>query len=343
MTKHKILPIMATAILAGAMFFAGCEKEKIENKSITKALNPSIVNGITVYDGILQFGTIFDYENFIEYFSPEQDGFNDSLFSECMDYLDELNFTSLYDYKQSQNDSVKKHIDSVYCSDFIQHVLNSSHIVIIGDYVFKLNMETESVYVLPTDNISDISDLINENTNNANIIVFTTEDDVFEELENMVPETLMKQVGEFQQKARCNEDGCAGTGINGVKDGVITKYFIGGNLNGGRLALCAIAKYVKFGIYFEVSSVAEWRLEPVMTLYESNPTVVADCTFKRRCKNLITLSTRTKNGNDNKGHVKKLIYSCARALSKINLQVHATGMDDGINWQTPVVVHRRNI
>ena len=74
------------------------EKEKIENKSITKALNPSIVNGITVYDGILQFGTMFDYENFIEYFSPEQDGFNDSLFSECMDYLDELNFTSLYDY-----------------------------------------------------------------------------------------------------------------------------------------------------------------------------------------------------------------------------------------------------
>jgi len=28
MTKHKILPIMATAILAGAMFFVGCEKEK---------------------------------------------------------------------------------------------------------------------------------------------------------------------------------------------------------------------------------------------------------------------------------------------------------------------------
>ncbi len=27
MTTHKILPIMATAILAGAMFFAGCEKE----------------------------------------------------------------------------------------------------------------------------------------------------------------------------------------------------------------------------------------------------------------------------------------------------------------------------
>ena len=40
MTKHKILPIMATAILAGAMFFAGCEKEKdvISSKNnITKA------------------------------------------------------------------------------------------------------------------------------------------------------------------------------------------------------------------------------------------------------------------------------------------------------------------
>ena len=28
MAKTKILPIMATVILAGAMFFAGCEKEK---------------------------------------------------------------------------------------------------------------------------------------------------------------------------------------------------------------------------------------------------------------------------------------------------------------------------
>jgi hypothetical protein len=28
MKKNKILPIVATVILAGAMFFAGCEKEK---------------------------------------------------------------------------------------------------------------------------------------------------------------------------------------------------------------------------------------------------------------------------------------------------------------------------
>ena len=39
MTKHKILPIMATAILAGAMFFAGCEKEK--NKEVKPAINES--------------------------------------------------------------------------------------------------------------------------------------------------------------------------------------------------------------------------------------------------------------------------------------------------------------
>ena len=29
MAKTKILPIVATTILAGAMFFAGCEKEAI--------------------------------------------------------------------------------------------------------------------------------------------------------------------------------------------------------------------------------------------------------------------------------------------------------------------------
>lgn len=36
MTKHKILPIVATVILAGAMFFAGCEKEK-KTKDISES------------------------------------------------------------------------------------------------------------------------------------------------------------------------------------------------------------------------------------------------------------------------------------------------------------------
>ena len=52
MTKHKILPIMATAILAGAMFFAGCEKEKktetgninVSNVSFTSCISHRVHN-----------------------------------------------------------------------------------------------------------------------------------------------------------------------------------------------------------------------------------------------------------------------------------------------------------
>ncbi len=71
MTTHKILPIMATAILAGAMFFAGCEKENITHDSsqqITKtSLDVSISDEISVTNGILTFETTTSYENFIDY------------------------------------------------------------------------------------------------------------------------------------------------------------------------------------------------------------------------------------------------------------------------------------
>ena len=42
MTTHKILPIMATAILAGAMFFAGCEKE---NNNVEFNSKPTLAYG----------------------------------------------------------------------------------------------------------------------------------------------------------------------------------------------------------------------------------------------------------------------------------------------------------
>lgn len=40
MKKNKILPLVATAILVGAMFFAGCEKETLVN-------NDTLVNNYT--------------------------------------------------------------------------------------------------------------------------------------------------------------------------------------------------------------------------------------------------------------------------------------------------------
>ena len=52
MTKHKILPLVATAILAGAMFFAGCEKETLVNndtQNITKCWGEDDQDGDIYY------------------------------------------------------------------------------------------------------------------------------------------------------------------------------------------------------------------------------------------------------------------------------------------------------
>ncbi|MBO4403151.1 MAG: hypothetical protein J5792_05655, partial [Bacteroidales bacterium] len=52
MTKKMFLPLMATTILAGAMFFAGCEKEKktetgninVSNVSFTSCISHRVHN-----------------------------------------------------------------------------------------------------------------------------------------------------------------------------------------------------------------------------------------------------------------------------------------------------------
>ena len=44
--KKTILPIVATAILAGAMFFAGCEKEKTAENNTTVVQEETLINPI---------------------------------------------------------------------------------------------------------------------------------------------------------------------------------------------------------------------------------------------------------------------------------------------------------
>ena len=46
MKSKVLLPIVATAILAGAMFFAGCEKEKTAENNTTVVQEETLINPI---------------------------------------------------------------------------------------------------------------------------------------------------------------------------------------------------------------------------------------------------------------------------------------------------------
>ena len=325
---------LATIFLLIVIAMVGCKKElppALEKNQ--KSLNDAITDELSVTDGILTFSSQEAYEIFIANFISEEDGMDESVFDESMDYLQTLDYVSLYAYKLQQDSAGQYEIDSLYGSEFLQNILNSDHLVIIGDYIFKINMNTEHVYVLDLSDIDYIGDLIDENITDGYIQEFSTDDDVFEELNNPTeyPVESLKT-----QKARCGEDGCAGTGINGIT-GIFTT-----NLTVMRVK----AIYLKFGIYFEVSAMAEiYNNVPYFGYpdYIQYPVSVnANCTLKRKCKNLVNIQT-SRMKTPYRGYSTKIVYSCAIPLSKIHLQVGGYVYINHAPISMPSAEFRRNI
>ena len=330
-TALNPLKNLTALLLLIGIAMVGCKKElppALEKNQ--KSLNETITDELSVTDGILTFSSQEAYEIFIANFISEEDGMDESVFEESMDYLQTLDYISLYAYKLQQDSVGQYEIDSLYGSEFLQNILNSDHLVIIGDYIFKINMSTEHVYVLELSDIDHISDLIDENITDGYIQEFSTDDDVFEELNNPTEYPLESLK---TQKARCGEDGCAGTGINGMSGVVTTTLTV----------MRTKAIYLKFGIYFEVSAMAEFYYNvPYFgyPTYIANPVSVnANCTLKRKCKNLVNIQTSKMKS----GYSTKIVYSCAIPLSKIHLQVGGYVYINNVPISMPSAEFRRNI
>lgn len=317
----------------------GCKKEIIKevipsSEKKQKLLTNNIIDGITVTNGILTFSTFDVYEQFIENFSPDEDGVIDEIFEESMAYLQTLDYISLYTQKLDQEPLIQEEIDSLYDSEFIQNILNRDYLVIIGDFIFKINAATERVYTMELNAIDYIDELINENIETGRVQEFYTEDDVFEKLNESGYEYHATAPTKMQ-KARCGETACAGTGLKGISD-------IGRN---GHFQVQTTIKYIKLGIYFEVSArVLAYFQYPLYPVYE-NPKLYVTLSLQRKCKSLINYGMQTINGERNIGMVKKTLYSCAIPLSKINFSAFGgCKMPFPIVYlQTPEVSFRRNL
>lgn len=330
-TALNPLKNLTALLLLIGLVMVGCKKElppALEKNQ--KSLNETITDELSVTDGILTFSSQEAYEIFIANFISEEDGMDESVFEESMDYLQTLDYISLYAYKLQQDSVGQYEIDSLYGSEFLQNILNSDHLVIIGDYIFKINMNTEHVYVLELSDIDHISDLIDENITDGYIQEFSTDDDVFEELNNPTEYPLESLK---TQKARCGEVGCAGTGLQGISvSETNTGYYI-----------TTTIKYLKFGIYFEVSGrVQAFFLYPHNTV-PINPDLCVSLSLQRKCKNLINFGFNVYRCGNNGGITKKILYSCAIPLSKINLSAGGCGFMPVGFMYTQTVTFNRNL
>ena len=126
MAKTKILPIVATAILAGAMFFAGCEKEKTEQNISEKTAN-AILSQWGIADSVCQalldasytvaeevdgeFQLTFDAEQFLSLLENNLNTYSDTQYvteSVSVFYSDDFNAPilsiSIYDVTHEKSD-----------------------------------------------------------------------------------------------------------------------------------------------------------------------------------------------------------------------------------------------
>ncbi len=211
----------------------GCKKEKQITTAITQESDPETSSRLlyTSNNSLLIFNTSLDYENAITNISDERTFINN---------LNSLGYTSYTEELINQGTTA---IDLIK-DNILSAVLNKDRVVQIGQYLYKVNMQLDKIFVLPTANISEYLDLINENKLNKNIKEYSATDDVI-------------HLSEGNKISSC---GGIGGGVypcySNVYSGQIIKTFS----NGVVWRLNPFVRFFKAGIYFKLSSQYEiWR------------------------------------------------------------------------------------
>jgi hypothetical protein len=166
-----------------------------------------------VAKGIVHFPDVNFYQGFIETRSEAKEKSLLKDLDESADYvsLKKVSGLKLKISKQGRTLGIKE-IELAETNDFISTLINADGMISIGDYYFKINLNTEKAYVLRKEHLAQITDLENENIENKNIMIFNTSDDVLDLLEIGVKGTT---TGRTQL---CFESGAAAKDDKEIRD-----------------------------------------------------------------------------------------------------------------------------
>lgn len=179
-------------------------------------------------------------------------------------FLQELDNLKYKSYAEHLSLSKSSENDDLLGDDDLAQILNEDWIVQIGDYLYRVNKPTESVYVLPASNVSQYQDLVNESKANKNIRKFSTEDDVIE----------LAESGAAGQKGLFCGEGGVGSRSASINHGSAPNATTG---------VTSTLRHSKFGIYFTIvmESSSNWVLSQFKFEF---PTSSDQRRFKRRCQ-----------------------------------------------------------
>jgi hypothetical protein len=210
--------------------FAKISDPKIDFKEYLELETQEFVKSDVKYDitsdgRMLVFPSVEDYEKVIGNPSKHfQEGF--------LSKIQTIKHATFAEKKAKQRDS------SLIRDRHLSQILNQDGIVQIGDYLYRVNKPTESVYVLPALNLDEYQDLVYENKANKNIRKFSTGDPVIE---------LAESGAAGKRGLFCREDGCGG------KESITPLVDIPFQNSGYQF--WGYNDYNRFGIYF---SLAAW-------------------------------------------------------------------------------------
>jgi hypothetical protein len=163
----KKLFFSAMCIALVGVGLTGCKKEQKLNSTNEVSINSQF--NVSSNGKMLVFGSVESYEKSIELQSAEK---REKFLSD----ISKLNFKNYFSVEHSESKSGNDSVQEM--DDFFGQLLNEDGIIQIGDYIYKVNLHSEKVFVLPVSNLAEYQDLVNENKSNDNIRQFTTNDDV---------------------------------------------------------------------------------------------------------------------------------------------------------------------
>lgn len=129
-------------------------------------------------NGVLQFPTVDNYINLVESGSDETKKNLINFLDKKKDYMSLRK--SHYSFRNTAGSRIlsTQEAEIIETNEFLSSLLNSDGLIVIGDYYFKVNLNSEKVFVLPIKDEDQLQDLRQENINSEDILVFSTDDDV---------------------------------------------------------------------------------------------------------------------------------------------------------------------
>lgn len=192
MKKLIYVSIIGLAVGTG---FIGCKKEIYPKKNTdTLSTNSSLakIEMASLYrveNGMIVISSVEDFDSIINIV--------DSKF--CQDLIN-LNYTS---YKETIKDDSLNTIED----EFLSALLNKDQSVQVGNYIYRINKATEKVYVIHKSHIESYQDLVSENISNKNVLEFSTEENVFELLNEYRESDSEKALSKNCQSTDQNNNG----------------------------------------------------------------------------------------------------------------------------------------